>query len=103
MRGKLRMKARLTPVKAIRWRCLDCMCGNKAEVIRCDDTECSLWEYRLGKTPTKEMVEFADGKPMLAGMGYPQFSLGTKASVSPERIKQLQKAAARARAAKARK
>lgn len=42
---------RITPLKAIRLKCLDCMCGNAAEVRRCDLTDCSLHPFRFGKNP----------------------------------------------------
>lgn len=44
-----------TPIKAIRLKCLDCMCQNAAEVRRCPCEDCTLWPYRMGhrpKTPT---------------------------------------------------
>ena len=40
---------RLTRKKAIRAKCIDCMCGNTAEVRRCPSKNCSLWPYRMGK------------------------------------------------------
>lgn len=42
---------RLTPVKAIRAKCLDCMCGSSNEVKLCPATDCSLYPYRLGHNP----------------------------------------------------
>lgn len=39
---------RLTPMRAIRAKCIDCMCGNKAEVRRCPCENCSLWAFRMG-------------------------------------------------------
>lgn len=41
----------LTPIKAIRAKCLDCMCGNSAEVRRCPCEDCSLFPYRMGHRP----------------------------------------------------
>ena len=41
----------LTPVKAIRAKCLDCCCGNTAEVRRCPAVKCTLHPYRMGKRP----------------------------------------------------
>ena len=41
----------LTPVKAIRAKCLDCCCGNTAEVRRCPAVKCALYPYRMGKRP----------------------------------------------------
>jgi len=46
---------RLTPMKAIRQKCIDCCCFNKAEVRRCEMDDCPLWIYRMGKRP--ETVE----------------------------------------------
>ena len=41
----------LTPIKAIRAKCVDCCCGNVAEVRRCSATQCTLYPYRMGKRP----------------------------------------------------
>jgi hypothetical protein len=35
--------------KAIRLKCIDCCCGNTAEVRKCPATHCPLWRYRMGK------------------------------------------------------
>ena len=40
---------RITRAKAIRLKCLDCCCGNTAEVRRCPSEYCPLWRYRMGK------------------------------------------------------
>lgn len=40
---------RLSRSKAIRLKCIDCCCGNMAEVRRCPATSCPLWRYRMGK------------------------------------------------------
>ena len=42
---------RLTALEAIRAKCIDCCCGNKAEVRRCTATSCPLHPYRMGKRP----------------------------------------------------
>ena len=41
----------MTPLKAIRQKCLDCMCGQTYEVKLCPCTDCSLYPFRLGKNP----------------------------------------------------
>ena len=41
----------LTPIKAIRARCLDCCGGQKAEVRLCPSQKCPLWPYRMGRRP----------------------------------------------------
>lgn len=40
---------RIPPMKAIRLKCLDCCCGNAAEVRRCSILDCPLWPFRLGR------------------------------------------------------
>ena len=42
---------RTTPLKAIRSHCIDCCCGNKAEVRRCVAVKCALWHLRMGANP----------------------------------------------------
>jgi hypothetical protein len=46
----------MTPVKAIRARCLDCSGGSSKEVRECSFKECPLYEYRLGHKPTKKKL-----------------------------------------------
>ena len=41
----------LTPIKAIRAKCLDCMCGQAGEVRLCPIEDCALYPYRFGKNP----------------------------------------------------
>ena len=47
----------LTPLKAIRARCLDCCCFNPNEVRLCTCTKCALYPYRFGKNPYKKPLE----------------------------------------------
>jgi hypothetical protein len=41
----------LTPIKAIRAKCLDCCCGQKTEVKLCTSKNCALHPYRMGHRP----------------------------------------------------
>ncbi len=41
----------LTPVKAIRAKCLDCSGWQPSEVRQCTIKDCSLWPYRMGRRP----------------------------------------------------
>lgn len=41
----------LTPLKAIRAKCLECSCGQAKEVRLCILTNCPLHPYRMGKRP----------------------------------------------------
>lgn len=46
--------AKLTPLKAIRKKCLDCCYGQFKEVKLCTAINCPLYEYRLGHRPRDE-------------------------------------------------
>lgn len=54
------MEERITRGKAIRLKCLDCCCGNSAEVCRCSVTKCPLWRYRMGSEQKPQIVEDAN-------------------------------------------
>ena len=41
----------LIGMKAIRAKCVDCMCGNHAEVRKCVSVTCALWPLRMGTYP----------------------------------------------------
>ncbi|MBR4090511.1 MAG: hypothetical protein IKK28_06495 [Mogibacterium sp.] len=44
----------MTPIKAIRAKCIDCCCGEKKEVRLCPSERCPLWSYRMGRRPVKD-------------------------------------------------
>lgn len=52
----------LTPMKAIRAKCLDCCGGSAAEVRRCDASQCALHAFRTGKRPRGYTDTTEDGK-----------------------------------------
>jgi hypothetical protein len=41
----------LTPLKAIRVNCLECVCWSAYEVKNCTSKLCALYPYRFGKVP----------------------------------------------------
>lgn len=41
----------LTPMKAIRAKCLDCCCDSRSEVRLCSIEKCPLHPYRMGHRP----------------------------------------------------
>ncbi len=45
------------PLKAIREKCLDCCCGNAAEVRKCVAVDCPLWPFRMGTNPFRKKRE----------------------------------------------
>ncbi len=51
----------MTPMKAIRAKCLDCCCDQQAEVRRCPSKDCALWPYRMGHRPAKEVCVDDEG------------------------------------------
>lgn len=41
----------LSPIKAIRSKCVDCTCGHTKEIKECVITKCPLHPFRMGKNP----------------------------------------------------
>ncbi len=52
----------LTPLKAIRAKCLDCCVGSAHEVRRCQISDCSLHPYRFGHNPKRAGIGSKDDK-----------------------------------------
>ena len=46
----------LTPVKAIRAKCLDCCSDQPSEVRLCPSEDCALWPYRMGHNPARSGI-----------------------------------------------
>lgn len=55
------MEEILTPIKAIRAKCLDCCCGQAIEVRLCPVTDCTLHPYRMGHRPKDQVENDAQG------------------------------------------
>ena len=49
----------LRPLKAIRAKCLDCCCYQRAEVRACSAKTCPLWLFRMGHRPSPAEVTAA--------------------------------------------
>lgn len=61
---------RLTPIKAIRAKCLDCCCWQEQEVRLCQIKRCSLWRYRMGREERDELyIPTKRGNKMLNKQG----------------------------------
>ena len=43
----------LSPLKAIRAKCLDCCCGQVIEICDCPVSDCPLHPYRFGRGPSR--------------------------------------------------
>jgi len=50
----------MTPLQAIRAKCLDCSAGSAYEVRMCVIPECSLFPYRFGKNPNRKKRELTE-------------------------------------------
>lgn len=46
----------LSPLKAIRAKCLDCMCDQPGEVRLCPCENCALHPYRMGHNPNRKGI-----------------------------------------------
>ena len=46
----------MTPLQAIRKKCLDCSAYDKTEVRNCIIPDCSLYPFRMGKNPNRKGV-----------------------------------------------
>lgn len=53
--------AKLTPMRAIRKKCLDCCCGQMKEVALCTVITCPLYGYRSGHRPKEEQFTTEGG------------------------------------------
>jgi len=56
---------KITPIKAIRAKCLDCSGEQPSEVRNCEISECPLYEYRFGKNPKRQGLGRVGGNPDL--------------------------------------
>ena len=56
-----------TPVKALRKKCLNCMCYQPKEVRLCTGIDCPIYPYRFGRSPDEAirdtLKEFYEKKP----------------------------------------
>lgn len=46
----------LSPLKAIRAKCLDCCADQPGEVRLCPSENCPLWPYRMGHNPNRKGI-----------------------------------------------
>lgn len=53
----------VSPIKAIRAKCLDCCAGSQAEVRKCVSINCPLWSMRMGVNPFYGNRAGSENKP----------------------------------------
>ena len=51
---------RMTPLKAMRAKCLDCCAGSRHEVAHCCIENCPLYPYRFGRRPGSGRRQLTD-------------------------------------------
>lgn len=44
----------MNPLKAIREKCLDCVCYQPSLVAACEIERCALWPFRMGTNPFRK-------------------------------------------------
>ena len=52
----MRVKNNLTPLKAIRAKCLECSNNQPKEVRLCEMVNCPNYMYRFGKNPSRKGI-----------------------------------------------
>ena len=50
----------MTPMQAIKAKCLDCCCGQAYEVRACTVVKCPLYPFHLGKNPNIKKREYTE-------------------------------------------
>ena len=48
---------KITPIRAIRLKCLDCMLGSSNEVSLCPSRDCPLFRFRFGHNPNIQLTD----------------------------------------------
>jgi hypothetical protein len=46
----------MSPLRALRARCLDCCAGSASEVRRCTAVRCVSWPFRMGTSPWRKPI-----------------------------------------------
>lgn len=58
----------LSPLKAIRKKCLDCSGYNQAEVKNCVIPDCVLYPFRMGNNPNRKGIGRKGGNPEIGNL-----------------------------------
>jgi len=58
-------EVKLTPIHAIRYFCLECVCWSFEEVEHCTSPLCPLYPFRFGKNPSRKGIGRQGGNPNL--------------------------------------
>lgn len=58
----------VSPLHAIRRKCVDCCCGNKNEPALCTVVKCPLYVFRFGKNPYRKPKTISEEQKEAARM-----------------------------------
>ena len=58
-------KEKLTPLKAIRIKCLECQAGSRKAIKNCETPDCALFSFREGRNPHRRGIGRLGGNPTL--------------------------------------
>lgn len=58
----------INPLKAIRIKCLDCVCGQTKEIRLCPSVNCPLYSFRNGHNPNRKGLggKLVQNEPLLS-------------------------------------
>lgn len=73
---------RMSPMAALRARCIDCCSGNKAEVRHCTAIKCPSWPFRMGKNPWR--APMSEERRVAAGERMARTQAARRAAGEPE-------------------
>jgi hypothetical protein len=58
--------ARVSPLRALRLKCLDCCNGSAQEVRLCTAVDCPSWPFRMGRSPWRRKLDQEERAALLA-------------------------------------
>ena len=73
---------RMSPLKALRLRCIDCCAGSAYEVRRCTAVECPSWPFRIGENPWRTKRKLSEEQRIAAAARLRGMSSRTAATLS---------------------
>jgi len=78
--------ARVSPLRALRLKCLDCCNASAQEVRLCTAVECPSWPFRLGKNPWRAPLDQEERAARLARLASKDTSAQTVAQKTGDQI-----------------
>ena len=70
--------AGITPLKAIRFKCLECQAGSRKAVKNCETPACPLFSFKEGHNPNRKGIGRPGGNPLLSLSGTPLLNANSR-------------------------